>query len=61
VVAELELGDYPAIEALAFAVIEMLDCEGRRQAYAGNDYSDDYKNYNPINHGSRGENPLDYN
>ena len=56
--AELELGDYPAIEALAFAVIEMLDHDRRSRAYAANAYEEEDEN--PNNYASRGENPLDY-
>lgn len=59
-IAELEQGSYPAIEALAFATIEMLDHDRRSRAYAGSgqdDYNDDE---NPINYASRGDNPINY-
>jgi hypothetical protein len=59
-ITELERGSYPAIEALAFAVIEMLDHDRRSRAYAANAYEDEEEDENPNNYASRGENPLDY-
>ncbi len=59
-IAELELGAYPAIEALAFAVIEMLESDRVSRAHADSDQDDDYDDDNPINYASRGDNPINY-
>jgi hypothetical protein len=60
-IAELEQGSYPAIEALAFAVIEMLDHDRRSRAYPSSGQDDYYeRDDNPINYASRGDNPINY-
>jgi hypothetical protein len=59
-ITELERGSYPAIEALAFAVIEMLDHDRRSRAYAANAYEDEEEDENPNNYASRGDNPINY-